>query len=250
MAQVIKSDAGEQSRTSMAGVLKLKDLAVQARQIVLDARKDAARIVTEAREKASAVEQDARDRGYAEGLLQGREEGIQAGRQEAMNDSREHADGELLALVELVKKIAAELSAAKASVIAQAKRDMLGFSLDLTEKIVSHVKIYDLAAAKANLAKALEMAGGTGKMTIKVNPAQLDALQRHCGDLVSAMNIRGELGMVGDENIERGGVKVLTSGGEIDATISTQMNNVVAALLGRCDDDANWVSADSGQYIS
>ena len=250
MAQIIKTNSDENKHKAVAGVLELKDLAAQARQIVLDARKDAARIVSEAREKASAFEQDARASGFAKGLLQGRDKGIHEGRQEARNDSKEHADGEMLALVELVKNIATELSAAKANVISQAKRDMLGFSLNLTEKIVSHVKIYDLAAAKSNLAKALEMASGTGKMTIKVNPAQLDALHIHCSDLVSAMNIPGQLGMVGDEHIERGGVKVLTTGGEIDATISTQFDNVVAALLGRCDDDANWSDAESGQYIS
>ena len=250
MTQVIKSDAAAGDTTSMVKVLELKDLAAEARQIVLDARKEAARIVADSREHVESTMRDARAKGYADGIEQGQAEGAAAARKQTHHDADRRAGGELSALTRLVKRIAFDLSAAKADVLAQARHDMLLFALELTEKIVSRVTIYDISAAKANLAKALELTGPTGKVTIKVNPAQLDSLHRHAIGLVEALSIDGEVNIVADKQISHGGVKAVTQHGEIDATVATQLDNVVTALLGRCDADAEWVRDEQGEYVS
>jgi hypothetical protein len=49
---------------------------------------------------------------------------------------------------------------------------------------------------------------------------------------------------VGDATISPGGAKVNTDGGEIDATIETQLDNVVEALLG-----SRVSQAQCGSYV-
>ena len=53
----------------------------------------------------------------------------------------------------------------------------------------------------------------------------------HCRELVETLGCGG-VRVMADESITPGGVKVLCRGGEIDATIETQLANVAASLAG------------------
>jgi hypothetical protein len=63
-------------------------------------------------------------------------------------------------------------------------------------------------------------------------------------ELAESLNCAGKVRLVGDETISPGGAKLQTAGGEIDATIETQLSNVVEALVG------TRVGADAvGSYV-
>ena len=51
-------------------------------------------------------------------------------------------------------------------------------------------------------------------------------------ELVAALRVRGQVELSGDDSVPMGGARLLGKSGEIDATIETQWNNVVEALLG------------------
>jgi flagellar assembly protein FliH len=220
MARVIKGDTPDAMAVSRAAVLKLADFAAEARDIVLEARKDAARILGEAQGQADDVLADAERRGYDEGFARGKADG--------------HAEGQLAAeshrapaeLLELARRAVDELHRATE----QLPRHVLAFAVEIAEKIVGEVA-GDIRAARANLIKVLALGGGYREVTIQVNPGQLAQLQEHCREVVEALSFRGTVHLVGDESIAPGGANLISGQGQIDATIATQWNTVVHALL-------------------
>ncbi len=223
MTQVIKADRQDAARPR-AMAMKLSDIAERARRIVLDARKDAARIVAEARSTAEQAQCEARERGYAEGLAQAAAEASADGGADV-----DHGDD--AELRELVERVGDELSAARESLMAGARRDVLDLAIRLAERIVGRVAARDVEAARDNLAKALELAS-PGAARVYVNPSQLDQLRDGCGDLLDSLGRDRDVRFEADPAISPGGVRVEAGEGEIDATIETQLDNIAEALMG------------------
>jgi flagellar biosynthesis/type III secretory pathway protein FliH len=229
MGHVIKAAERRESSPVTVGPLHLDDVAAEAKRTVLAARRQAERILARAREQADAVEQDAARSGYARGLEHGRQAGREAGRREAAEAARRSLREQADALADLVRKISTALASAWRP---PAARDALALAVELAEKIVGRVSVSDVAAAEANLAKALELSCRARRLTVRVNPAQLSALREACGELAGRLGADGPVTLVADERIAPGGVEVTTPSGRVDATIRTQMDNVVQAVLG------------------
>jgi len=83
MARIIKADQLDEPAAAKMTALKLRELAVHASEIVLDARKQAARILSEARDQAKLLELQAEEKGYREGFQRGKQAGYAAGEKAA-----------------------------------------------------------------------------------------------------------------------------------------------------------------------
>jgi flagellar assembly protein FliH len=223
MVRIIKSQTA-----AAAGqvVLQLHDFAEQARGIVLQARQESARIVTQARRQGQEILEQARQTAYAEGFARGQNDGLASVQQAPSGDTR--VPGELAGLVH---SVLAELTSVQNRRDAEAA-ELLELALEIARKIIGQVAVSDIGAARANLAKVLELAAASREMIVRVNPDQLQQLQAHCRELVDELAVRGKVELVGDEQIAPGGVKLQTRHGELDATIGRQLDNVVDALLG------------------
>jgi flagellar biosynthesis/type III secretory pathway protein FliH len=234
MAEVIKAEAMADGQGPRAVAMNLLDIAAEARQVVLDARREAARIVAEARDAAAETLRHATDKGYAEGFARGQGEGGEEGRRRAAETAGRELSAQAAELAALARKIMEGLAEGRAEVLAAAREQMVEFALQIAERVVGHVAALDPEAAKENLAKALEAAANVGgQIVVRVNPGQLPALREHFAALVEAMGSGGQAKLTADAEISPGGVKVLTRGGEVDATVESQLRNVAAALLGR-----------------
>ena len=217
MARVIKTDV-----TPMAGisaVMKLTDFQAQAEAILQQARRQAQHIVAEASAQAENIRRQS----------QPLSETLQAhdGAEAVATDKQ----AELAEAAEMLRKIVAELSAVRLELAENAAGQMLRFAVEIAEKIVGRVAITDISAAQTNLQKALDLCAGQA-VTVRVNPAQLEPLRRYCVDLSAGGSGSGKILLAADEQVDPGGVNVITDGGTVDATIQTQWAAVVEALLG------------------
>jgi len=235
MTRIIKADATVDPSATKAGILNMPDFAAEARRIVLEARKDAARIMSEARAEAESIQRRARQDGYAEGFARGQNDGHTEGGRQARADVGKEIAGEYAELLAWAKEVVAGLSAAQAESRRHGSGGILEMAVLLAEKIVGRVAAVDVEAAKANLAKVLELAHFASKVVVRVNPGQLEALREAFRDLVDALGAGGMVRLVGDERICPGGVKLVSRHGQIDATIETQLANVARVLLGEED---------------
>jgi len=259
MARIIKAGARRQTQaplgpaglasgpqepaatTAELAVRGLDDLATETRTVMLDARRQAATIVAEARTQANASCDAASAKGYARGLARGQEDGCRKGQAEA----RQKLDAKSEEVVAQLRTIVRELTEARAEVLHAGRCELLDFALDLAAKIVGRVAVRDISAARENVRKALELTDRARELCVKVNPDQLEALAEHMPELTESLHHTGRVRLVGDKDISPGGAKLHTAGGEIDATIETQLANIVEVLLG------SRVSRDDlGRYVA
>jgi len=241
MARVIKADS--MRLAGGAATLRLADFHRQAEAIVRQARDRARRIVAEAQAEALRLRKEATEQANAEGLTGEQQEpsAKKPDRGSVASASRLAEDAaEALALV---KEIVAELMCLRNELAECAGREMLQFALQIAEKIVGQIAETNISAAQANLHKALELYSW-GDITVHVNPSELDSLRRHCAELTGVLASSGHIELVADDQIARGGAKAITGGGCVDATIQTQLANVVASLLGPQEPE------EPGRYFS
>ena len=104
MARIIKSESLKGSQAPAQAALSLEGFATEARQVVLDARKEAARIVAEARGQADAAARAAGEKGYAEGLTRGQADGFEEGRNAGLTEAHQEVLARSAGLVELAEK--------------------------------------------------------------------------------------------------------------------------------------------------
>ena len=234
MKRIIKADPAEAGYPSTkAAILSLPDFEAQARRIVLDARKDAARIVSEAQAKDDSVRRQARQQGYAEGFARGQADGHADGKREACDEARRKFASEYAGALELARRVAGDLAGDRGQMFHDAAGQILELAVILAEKIVSRVAVENIDAARANLAKVLEMAHCGGQIVVKVNPGQLESLRSEFAELVEALRLGGAVRLAADRAVPPGGAILVSQNGIIDATIETQLANIATGLLGR-----------------
>lgn len=231
MKRVITADEANSQAIDLRA-MELPDVAGEARQALAEASALARRIVEEARAEAQDIYREASRRGHEEGLARGRQEGAAEARQAARQEAGDRIGTELAELTACARKVVGELAAAREQLLQEARDEMLDFAIQLARKIVARVAQSDPQAAQANLRKALELAGAGASVTVLVNPSQLAMLQAHAAELVESLRLGGQVELRGDERVDRGGARLLSRQGEIDATIRTQLDNVVEALCG------------------
>ncbi len=259
MARIIKANAIGQTQAPLRGssfascdaataevaVRGLDDLATEARTVILDARRQAAKILAEARAQAEASCDAAAAKGYAEGLARGQNDGYEEGCRKAQADTRQELAAASTEVIDQLRAIVVELTDARAEILHAGRQELLEFALLLAAKIVGRVAVRDISAATENVRKVLELTDHARELRVKVNPGQLKALAENIPELIESLNHTGRVTLVGDNKISPGGAKVHTAEGEIDATIKTQLDNVVEALLGSHAGDDN-----CGRYVS
>jgi len=231
--------------TAELAIRGLGDLATEAQAVMLDARRQAAKIVAEARAQADASFEAAAAKGYAEGLTRGQSDGYEDGYRKCQAEARQELAAKSVELVAQLRTIVRELTEAQAEMLHAGRCELLDFALSMAAKIVGRVAVRDISAARENVRKVLELTDLDRELRVKVNPGQLEALAEYMPELIESLNHSGLVRLVGDKDISPGGAKVHTAGGEIDATIETQLGNVVEALLGsRVSHD------DRGRYVA
>ncbi len=240
MARIIKANNMLQHASLAAGDLSSDEIAVfdlneivrQGRDIVMQAQSRAQQIIADALGQVENSVALAEKKGYTDGFARGKEEGFACGKKEAAEQISRNIGNEVSAIVAGAKNIIEQLTAVRLDIHRQATDEILQLAVDIAEKIIGRISNTDISAAKTNLEKALSLAGRAGELVVYVNPGHLEGLRQYCSRLVDTLAIDGSVKLVGDEQIEPGGVKVVSSGGQIDATIGTQLDRIVGALLG------------------
>jgi flagellar biosynthesis/type III secretory pathway protein FliH len=67
----------------------------------------------------------------------------------------------------------------------------------------------------------------------RVCPAQLDQLAEYGGEFLAEMGMSELVKFVGDAELTPGDVVLVSRNGRVDASIQTQIDNVIAAVTGK-----------------
>jgi flagellar assembly protein FliH len=209
----------------------LADIEAQARAVLQNAQREARRIVDQAENLAADLKvkalAEAREEGHKEGLDLGRQEGLRAGREAAV---AEHSQAMRSAVAAFVQAMQA-LEESRRELEAQAVRDVLELALLLTEKITRRRAAVDRQVAVANVIEALRLVSGASIVRVALHPQDRAMVEEILPTLRMQLPRLQHIEIVDDPALTPGGCRVFTAGGEIDASIETQLQRVAADLL-------------------
>jgi flagellar biosynthesis/type III secretory pathway protein FliH len=180
------------------------------------AQRQGAELVSVAKEQAERIASDAREHGYDDGYQQGLDRA-----------QREIAD--LLAFAEAAVR---EVAETRARLLEESETALVDLALQVAEKILQTKLELEPALVADVLGGALRRAYVRDGMQVVCNPADLALLETASADLQTQVGTLRNLELVGDGRVGRGGVIVRTPGGDVDATIGSQLDRLREVMLG------------------
>jgi flagellar assembly protein FliH len=162
--------------------------------------------------RLAALEREAFAKGYEQGERAGAEAAAQRGE----------------AILRRLTQTVEELATLRAEMIHQTERQMVQLALAIARRIV-HREVslnQDLLIAMARV--ALDRLGDSAQVTVKLNPEEFQAT----GAARVAQLGAAHVAVVSDPRVPRGGCRVESSLGTMDAGVDAQLQEIAYALLG------------------
>jgi len=208
---------------------------VEARidDLIARARERANEIISEAQARAARIREAARAEGYQQGRREGRDDGLEDGRREGAQIAQQAFQTETAGTVQALEKLLAYLEEHRLALLRQAELNLVRLAIALAEKVVKVQVAHDSdSVARANLEETLDYVMSHEAVTVRANPANIEAVKAHLSTLAAAAEGVSSAQLVPDETVEPGGVVVTTNGGGIDARLSTQLERLAEQILG------------------
>jgi len=162
--------------------------------------------------RLAALERDAFAKGYEQGERAGAEAAAQRGE----------------AILRRLAQTIEELATLRAEMIHQTERQMVQLALAIARRIV-HREVslnQDLLIAMARV--ALDRLGDSAQVTVRLNPEEFEAT----GAARVAQLGSAHVTVVSDSRVPRGGCRVESALGTMDAGVDAQLQEIAYALLG------------------
>lgn len=172
-------------------------------------RIDDRNLISRAQEEAGTIRESAAQEGYKAGL------------EKAQEDIQEF------------KKAIAQFLKSKEDVFEYIAPDILEISVDIARKIVKKEIEQDPQVVLETILDVLKtMSKDEPKITLKVNPAQLNLVKDGVPQLVSLIGLDARVNVISDATIEIGNCIIETNNGIVDATVDTQLEIIKEVFKG------------------
>jgi flagellar assembly protein FliH len=239
MAIIRQASAKEAARSAI--VLDLGDVRRQGELMIERAKREAESIVGAARNQRERIlagaTEEGRAAGFAQGLAEGRSEGEEAGRAAGLEEMRTRLE----AVEKGWSEALGDFVARRERMLAEARRDVLRLAAGVGERVVKRVVALDENVVVDQLAAVLELVTQPTQLVVAMNPGDRPVAERALPGLLGAYQAAREVQFVEDAGLERGGCVARLRrlqegaesgpGGEIDASITTQLERIIEALL-------------------
>jgi len=212
--------------------LDLTDHLAEATAAVSAAKREAARIIAASRNQSDQVLREAKSQGFEAGYGQGALAGEEGGRERAYKDAIERFQKEHEKLVSTMEAALSQFEGMKQGIRLDAVHDVLELAIRIATKLTFAIGRLDRQAAQANLERAVELVGTKTDLTIHVNPHDYEAMASFANGLIQKVRSSSSVELVSDDRIAPGGCRVANDATSIDATLETQIDEVVSLLLG------------------
>lgn len=235
MPTVIKAGQSGQMLGRLSTV-DLSDHLREARSIIEAARQQAAGILADAHRQEQqlrhAAQEEARRDGFERGLAEGREVGRDQARQEALS-AFETTGREV---VTAFQEAAEAFERAKTQLAIDAERHVLALAVSIASKLTLAIGRRLSEATVENFRRALALVDARTNVTVRVHPDVLAALEMYAENVVRPANPLRHVCLLADESLAPGGCRLSTERTEVDASLETQIDEMVQLLLGDTED--------------
>ena len=219
-AEVIVTDAkktaAEEAERQKAELELARETArKQADAVIQDANVRAAQIEAEAAARLEEAEKTA----AAQGFEQGRKDGYEAGMAEVKR---------LVARTQLIME---RIQDKRLEVIEQAEQEIIDLALLVARKVVKVISESQRQVVVENIKAARARIKTSGKVTVKVNLADLETATEHLDEFIRLVESSGGIHILEDSSVDSGGCYVETDFGEVDARIAVQFAELESKIL-------------------
>lgn len=217
-------------------VLDLGDIMRQGELLKARARESADRILEDAKRErerllANASEEGHR-KGYEQGLTEGRIAGGQEGRREALQEFRDR----LAKLDEAWSAALVGFERDRDRMLLEASQDVLKLAVRIGELVTKRTIETHPEVVTAQLAAVLAQVAKATALNIRIHPDDRALVQDALVALVKAADSATHVDLVDDPSLGRASVIANTAGGgEVDASIKTQLEQIVRDLIPGAD---------------
>ena len=159
--------------------------------------------------------QEARDKGHREG----REEGYQEGKTEVDR------------LVEHLHKIINSAIEKRSEIIDESETQLINLVLQISQKVIKVISENQKNVVVNNVIQALRKLKTRNDVVIRVNLEDVNFASDHVKDFMRMVENVKSITVVEDSSVDKGGCVIETDFGEIDARISSQLNEIQQRIL-------------------
>lgn len=220
MATIIKQTSAAKSSSAIA--YQLNDVSEQVHRCLDEARSQAEAIVNEARGDAEHIRQMAEEDGLAAAMRQA----------EAALD--EKIGQQLQTLLPAFSEAIAQLADARQAWLRHWERNGIQLAARIAQRAIRRELSRDPKITLGLIQEALELASGSPRLKVMLNPADFQSLGNQAKALTSQLAAVAKTEIVPDESISAGGCRVETAHGVIDEQIETRLQRIASELI---DDD-------------
>jgi flagellar biosynthesis/type III secretory pathway protein FliH len=229
MPGVIRRDTPLQTR-----VLSLGSIEQRAAEIMRAAELRSADLAKESRLAAEAAFEAERKRGYQQGLEEGRAGGAEEMRiaaAAAASQLRQEAKQDLDLLIGTLRTAIGQIESERRRLLAEAESGLLDVALSIGRRVCG-IAVRDNPAPALALAREL-LHGLRNRVDVelRVNPAEHDSLEAAANELLAAAGRSQHVAIIADPEVTRGGARLVSREGSIDATIETQLERIAQTLM-------------------
>ncbi|GAB6089862.1 flagellar assembly protein FliH [Spirochaeta dissipatitropha] len=201
-------------KTEQATQAKI-DAEAEVERILADARAEAQQIVEEARQNAKTVELEAMNRG----IESGKSEGFEQGRAEAER------------LVERLHLIIDAAIRRRTDIMEESETQIIQLVLQIARKVIKVISENQKNIVINNVVQSLRRMKKRSDVVIRVNLADLKLTTDHTREIMAKIETVQNVKVLEDSTVDPGGCIIETDFGQIDARISTQLQEIEDQIL-------------------
>jgi flagellar assembly protein FliH len=213
-------------------VLDLGDLTRQGEQVRSRAKADAEAILAKAAQERQKLiisgKEEGAAKGHAEGLAKGLEEGKKQGYEAALAERRQQLDALAAGWTAALDGFEQE----RDRMLLEARHDILRLAVMMGERVTRRKIEVDALVVQEQLESVLSLLAQPTRLSINVNPEDEGLARESLPALMGRFSAAQHVDVRADASLTRGSCIATTAGGGIlDASIPTQLDRMVQALM-------------------
>ncbi len=243
-AKMTVTRLGPEEKFAGKVLLSLKDKISQAREKIqelekeIDEKKSTAKhqgeeIVQAAKNKAEEIKEEAHRE--AEEVVNSREEEVDKARKEGYEDGYsegwENAREEAADLIAHGEKILDEARRERHAYISEHENELIALARQLAMKIIREQVEIDEELAVRTVRAALDQVKEVKEITLMLNPTDYEAIEKVIEEQKEKHPSLREISIAEEPHMEKGSCRISTNYGNIDATLSGQLDHLTDQLI-------------------
>lgn len=239
-----------ESYTRDAYVMDLGDLEKRGDALVEAANAKAVQIIRDAQRERERLISGAQDQGHAEGFDAGQREGHTQGFEQGLAQAREEHTHQLGQLEAMWTEQLAYFEQHRDAMLEAARMQVVELAAMIARRVIRRAIELDPGIVCGQLVAVLSSVTESTRLVVRVHPEDAQRAQAELPGLIDRFVSCEHAQIVTDPTLEPGSCIACTStGGVIDASIATQLDRIVGALLpgGHAGDAVGGLDARRGE---